>query len=249
MKSHAVCVTVHDVSPQTWPSCLRVIAELRKVAELPLGLLLVPCWHHRPWPESGAFIDEIDAMRRDGHELVLHGYTHWDDGPEPREPFDRFRRRMLTRNEGEFAALDAEAARAALEAGIASLAAHAWAVDGFVAPAWMLSMAAVDVLAGSGLRYVGLFRGLLSLPDRRLLPSVALNYSCRHPAGDGLTRCAVSAVALAQSRSPLLRIALHPADARRPANLLHAQRLLEAALKTRIPLTEGAWLKREVVRN
>lgn len=249
MMAGAVCVTVHDVSPQTWAACRQVIAELRQVADLPLGLLLVPCWHHRPWPESGTFIDEIGAMRRDGHELVLHGYTHWDDGPEPRDPFDHFRRQLLTRNEGEFSALDSDAARAALEAGIASLAAHAWPIEGFVAPAWMLSTAAVNVLAGSGLRYVGLFSGLLTLPDRRLLPSVALTYSCRHPAGDWLTRGAVSAVALAQSRFPLLRIALHPADARRPANLRHAQRLLEAALKTRSPMTEAAYVKRTTVRN
>ena len=247
MNVRALCVSIHDVAPQTWASCRKVIDELRKVAELPLGLLLVPCWHHRPWPESGAFIDEIEAMRHDGHELVLHGYTHWDDGPEPRDPFDHFRRRMLTSSEGEFAALDDYAARAAIDAGIATFAAHAWSVEGFVAPAWMLSAATLNALAGSGLRYAGLFGGLLTLPDMRRLPSVALTYSCRHPAGDWLTRHAVSAAAPAQSRSQLLRLALHPADARRPENLRHAQRLVEAALKTRVPMTEGAYLRQAEV--
>lgn len=249
MNARYVSVCIHDVSPQTWTDCRKVMAEIGKVAELPLGLLLVPCWHHLPWPESGAFIDEIEAMRQQGHELVLHGYTHWDDGPQARDPVNLFRRRMLTRNEGEFAALDAESARAAINAGIASLAAHAWAVDGFVAPAWMLSAAAVDVLAGSGLRYAGLFGSLLTLPDFRRLPSLALNYSCRHPAGDWVTRGMVSAAALAQSRAPLLRLALHPADARRPANLRHAQSLLEAALKTRVALTEGDYVRRSSVEN
>ncbi len=249
MNARALCVSIHDVSPQTWADCRTVIAAMNEVAQLPLGLLLVPCWHHRPWPESGAFIDEIDALRREGHELVLHGYTHWDDGPRPLGLFDRFRRRMLTRNEAEFAALDGPAARAALDAGIASLAAHAWAVEGFVAPAWMLSAAAVDALAHSGLRYAGLFGGLLSLPDLRRLPAVALTYSCRHPAGDWLTRGAVSVAAVAQSHAPLLRIALHPADARRPANLRHARRLLEVALATRVALTEAGYVRQAEVGN
>ncbi len=249
MNARHLCVSIHDVSPQTWADCRKVIDEVRQVADLPLGLLLVPCWHHRPWPESGAFIDEVDAMRRAGHELVLHGYTHWDDGPEPRGPFDRFRRRTLTRNEGEFAALGADDAQAAIDAGIACFAAHAWAAEGFVAPAWMQNAAVVDVLVRSGLRYAGLFGGLLVLPEGRWLPSVALTYSCRHPAGDWLARAAVSAAAWMQSASPLLRVALHPADARRPANLRHAQRLLETALKTRVAVTEGNHVRRAMVES
>ncbi len=249
MKPRYLCVSVHDVSPQTWPDCQRVMHELRQVADLPLGLLLVPCWHHQPWPVSGRFIDEIDAMRSAGHELVLHGHTHWDDGPEPRHRWKRFLRRQLTRHEGEFSALDTDAARRALAAGMACLAAHAWTVEGFVAPAWMLSAAALDVLTQSGLRYLGLFGGLLSLPQRHFLPSVALTYSSRHPAGDWLTRGAVSVASVAQSRAALLRLALHPADAGRPANLRHAQRLLESALKTRIPTTEAAYVRGATVGN
>ena len=247
MNARQLCVSVHDVSPQTWAECRKVIDALRQVADLPLGLLLVPYWHHRPWPASGAFIDEIEAMRSAGHELVLHGYTHWDDGPRPHDPFDYVRRRLLTRSEGEFAALGSDEARAALDAGIACLATHAWVVEGFVAPAWMHSAATLDALVHSGLRYAGLFGGLLSLPERRWLPSVALTYSCRYPAGDWLARGAVSAAAMLQSRSPLLRIALHPADARRPANLRHAQRLIEVALTTRAPTTEGDYVRAALI--
>jgi predicted deacetylase len=247
MNQRTLCVSIHDVSPQTWASCRKVIDAVRKVADLPFGLLLVPCWHHRPWPVSGVFIDEIDAMRRQGHELVLHGYTHWDEGAEPRGLMDYCRRRIVTRHEGEFAALDVDATRAALQAGLASLSAYGWSIEGFVAPAWMLSASTVPVLAHSGLRYAGLLGGLLTLPDLRKFPSLALTYSCRHPAGDWLMRRAVSAAALAQARSPLLRVALHPADASRPANLRHAQRLIEAALKTRAPLTEAEYLRQAVI--
>ncbi len=249
MSQRALCVSLHDVSPQTWSDCCTVLHAIRQVSDIPLGLLVVPYRHHRPVQEAGPFIDALEALRAAGHELVLHGYTHWDDGPEPHGALERWRRRVLTRSEGEFAALDVDDARAALQAGLAFFAAHGWPVEGFVAPAWMMSAPALQALAGSGLGYAGMFGGLLSLPEGRWHPSLALVYSSRHPVGDSLTRCAVDVAAFAQSQRPLLRIALHPADARRPQNLRHAQQLIETALRTRIPLTEGDYLRRVVAGN
>ena len=46
-----------------------------------------------------------------GDELVLHGWSHSDDGPAPKGPREWIRRRMLT-HEGEFSALDEAAAYA-----------------------------------------------------------------------------------------------------------------------------------------
>ena len=52
----ALCVSIHDVAPSTWPQCRQLIAALREVDDLPLGLLLVPRWHGRGLDGEAGFI-------------------------------------------------------------------------------------------------------------------------------------------------------------------------------------------------
>lgn len=248
----ALCISIHDVAPATWPQCRQLIAALRDVGHCPLGLLLVPRWHGHRLIDDARFLNELQQLLDDGcgHEVLLHGLYHVDDARAPTSPVGWLRRRILTQREGEFAALGKSDALAKIRAGLRELqccGVRGMQVSGFVPPAWLMSPGARLAIAeqGSqlGLRYASLFTGLLDLQQGCFARAPALVYSARWRAGDALVRGAVGVIAALGSGSPLLRIGLHPSDLRRPANLRHAQRLVERALRERVPLTEGCWLQ------
>ncbi len=243
----ALCVAIHDVAPATWPQCQSLIAAVQAVAALPLGLLVVPRWHGSRLSASPDFCAAIDALLADGrgHEMVLHGLFHRDDGPPPSGLAVCAQRRLVTRGEGEFAALDASTTRMRLGTGLADLRACGWRATGFVPPAWMLSAQARAVLqaegASLGLHYASLFTGLLDLRSGAFLRAPVLVYSARWRATDALVRGVLGTLARCTPEAPLLRLGLHPADAQQPATLRHAQRLVERALRDRHALTEAQW--------
>ncbi len=239
----AFCVSVHDVSLPTWIDCQRLMHSMPVLNELPLTWLLVPDWHrrgqqqgHGALPSPVQFNEAISAMQAQGHELCLHGYTHLDE--QPAGLLDVWRRRALTRSEGEFAALDESAARERLQRGQRWLAAQGWHARGFVPPAWMINAQGIRAVRAAGFDYLGLYRGWCRLSDGKIIAAPTITYSTRHPAGDALWRWCQDLLRMNERRVPVLRLALHPADLRRPGNLAHAQQVIERWLSYRIPLTE-----------
>lgn len=251
--ARALCVSIHDIAPPTWPQCRQLIAALREVGDFPLGLLLVPRWHGQRLDDAASMIAGLQALLDDGvgHEVLLHGLYHFDDARAPTGMFARVQRRVVARGEAEFASLNAAEAMARIRVGLADLntcGLRGLQVTGFVPPAWMMSRSARAALSVEGrrlgLRYVSLLTGLLDLQEGRLVRAPALIYSVRWRIGDALVRAAVTGVAWCSSGAPLLRLGLHPADMRRPMNLRHAQGVVERALDDRVPCTEGRWLQR-----
>jgi predicted deacetylase len=243
----AVAIAVHDVAPATWRECREILAMLDDVAATPVSLLIVPHYHYGVHAlRDLAFLRRMDARVARGDELVLHGYFHVDDAPAPRTPGLWFARRMLTRAEGEFAALDQRAAAWRLARGITLFERMHWPLAGFVPPAWLSSEGARRALAHCGYRfdYVTSRRGMFHLPEWRFERTANLCYS-----PDTILRRTVSAGlirhALRRSRTtPLLRLSLHPQDARVPAVLRHWRKLVVDALAQRAPVTKRAWALR-----
>lgn len=237
----ALCVSIHDVAPATWPDCLRLWQALRAVADIPLTWLVVPCYHgRRSDPLCGAreYETAIEQVLARGHELALHGYTHLDRGPPPRNLSEAYWRRLFTQGEGEFAALSTQQAQRRLALGMAYFSRRRWPLHGFVAPAWLLSDGAWAALRDSGLLYTTTLRHFHLLRERPLaLPATSLMYSTRNAAGRLLSRIAVSA-ATRQAPAQLVRFSLHPRDARHPALLRHMQRTMASLLATHEPLTK-----------
>lgn len=235
----AFCVSVHDVSSRTWLACDQLMRSVPVLRELPLTWLLVPDWHGQGQgvgPAAARFHQVMTAMQQQGHELCLHGYTHRDE--QPAGVLRWWQRRMLTRSEGEFAALDYVAARERLQRGLQWLAEQGWRAQGFVPPAWMINTPGIRATRDAGFEYLGLYRGWYRLADGKTLRAPTITYSTRHSAGDALWRSAQDLFHVHERRLPLLRLALHPADLRRPANLAHASQLIERWLDYRVPLTE-----------
>ena len=234
-----LCVAIHDVAPATWPECQQLVKAVRAVADIPLTLLVVPHFHGSA-VRAPAFELALDSLLEKDHELALHGYTHVDTGPPPGGLHERMLRRVLTQGEGEFAAIGSAEARHRIEQGLAWFALRGWPVAGFVAPAWMLGREAWPALRGYAFAYTTTLAHMHLLQAGRKVWAPSLVYAARNQAGRLLSPAVASATALSMAQAPLLRLALHPRDARYPRLLRHMQGLLETLLARRTALTKLA---------
>ena len=234
-----VCIALHDVAPATWRLCARLLAMLDEIGATPVTLLVVPDFHGRgSVDQDAAFIAAIEQRIRRGDEIALHGYTHRDDAAAPRNPWQWFRRRVLTASEGEFSALDhAEAARR-IQRGLHVMSRLEWNVRGFVPPAWLASDGTRRALAESALRYTSTHTALVELRGR-LISAPCITASSRSKWRRAISRLWMRAIAKATRRAPLLRVGLHPEDANHPAMLAAWRRRLIELLDDREPITKS----------
>ena len=237
----ALCVAIHDVAPATWAACLHLLAAVREVADIPLTWLVVPQYHGSA-QRSRSFELMLTALLADGHELALHGYTHRDEAPQ-RGLVQRLVRSVYTEREGEFAAIDVTDARRRIALGLDWFAERAWPVEGFVAPAWLLSAQAWQALDGTPFSYTTTYSSFHLLRPARKLLAPALVYASRNCAGRALSPPLAALMGRMAVRAPLVRVALHPRDADHPALLRHAQRLIERQLATRVAMTKAAYAR------
>lgn len=238
----AVSIALHDVAPGTWPICQRLITMLDERGPVPLTLLVVPDYHRRGRIDRNAdFLRAMEKRLARGDEIALHGYYHLDESAPARNPSDWWQRRVMTDREGEFAALSAAEAGERLEWGLELMRRLGWPTSGFVAPAWLMGAGARRAITDYGFAYTTTRAGIFRLPEWQFTGSAALAYSVR----SGVRRSVSLAFAPLRFRSlveaPLLRLALHPVDARFADVMAQWRRIIETALETRVPLTKAAW--------
>jgi predicted deacetylase len=237
----ALCVSIHDVSPHTWPQCEILLKAIAGVADIPVTLLVVPAWHRMPVRDATRYERALETRLIRGDELALHGYTHVDDGPPPGTLADLFRRRVLTRSEGEFAALSADEARRRLALGVDWFAQRGWPLAGFVAPAWLAGPGAWEALAGFAFRYTTTLRDFVLLPEGRRVRSPSLVFGTRNAWMRLFSRSRNAWLLAALRDAPVIRLGLHPADAAFPALLRDAQRLIGRLLAKRDAVTKSTF--------
>jgi predicted deacetylase len=234
-----LCVSIHDVAPPTWRDCERLLRAVREVADVPLTWLVVPRYHGHN-ERSPAMEEALGELVVQAHELALHGYTHVDTAPLSGRLRSDFLRSVYTTREGEFSALTQEDARERIRMGLDWFAERGWPVYGFVPPAWLLGEEAWKAVRSSGLAYTTTFSRFHLLGQGRSVLSPSLVYAARNRAGRFWSPLAAGAGALLLARAPVVRLSLHPPDARHPRLLLHAQRLIERLLKHRTAVTKAA---------
>lgn len=229
-----LAVVLHDAAPATWPACERVLRAVESVASVPVSILAVPRWHHAA-PEA-PFERRLEQRLTRGDELVLHGYTHVDDG-RPRGIVDRVRRRWYTAGEGEFSALPRDEAACRLQAGVRWFEDRGWPLHGFVAPAWLMSAGTWQALEAFDFRYTCTLRHLHLLPGRSAVASRALVYSTRSAWRRAVSRPWNRVTAWTESSRALLRLELHPHDADHAALRASWMRLLARFVQERRAVT------------
>jgi predicted deacetylase len=237
----ALCVSLHDVAPQTWPLCRRLLQAIHAVADIPLTLLVVPDWHGNGGAPDAAYAGMLEAQLARGHELALHGYTHLDQGPPPAGWRERYLRRVYTLSEGEFAALGSDQAAERLARGCAWFDRHGWPLHGFVAPAWLLGPGTWRALQRFPFEYTTTMTRFHCLRQGSSVFAPSLVYSSRNEWGRACSRAGNTVAARLMNGMPLLRLGLHPRDAESLPVVAHMQRLLEKLLAARRPCTKAAF--------
>jgi predicted deacetylase len=234
-------VSIHDVAPATWAHCEALLALLPRGC--PATLLVVPHYLGGTAVEEDAAV--VAALRERvcrGDEVVLHGYYHLDDAPAPRNLIAWFRRRIYTAAEGEFEAIDVDTARIRIAQGLASLRRAGLAPRGFIAPAWLLGNAARTALAEFGLGYTCSRDALEPLPQGTPVPAPSLVWSSRSAWRRAASRLWNRRRLRVAAHAPLLRVALHPADACHPAVMQVWREVLAELAHKRQPVLESACL-------
>jgi len=239
--SRALCISIHDVAPATWPACAELLRLVDALGPAPVTLLVVPDFHHRGridrFPD---FIRAVESRLARGDEVALHGYYHLDEVPPPASPTDWFARRVLTRGEGEFYRLKLQDGLARLERGRLLFEQLGWPVQGFVPPAWLLGKAARQALNNFDFSYTTTRTGLYRLPRWSFVWSPSLVYSVgslwRHAMSETLNTL------IRHSCPEVLRVSMHPADVRCERALAHWEGVLTALLPHCTALTKAAFM-------
>lgn len=242
----AVCLVLHDVAPSTWADYQPFVEAVDALGDVPMTWLVVPDFHrHDALDANPAFRRVLDARVARGDELALHGYYHDDQKPLPNNPRDWFMRRVYT-HEGEFYRLSREAALARLHAGLDMFQRYDWPVQGFVAPAWLMSEGARQALRELPLSYTSSPQHLYRLPDFSAIDAPGLVWSARSAWRRGLSKILSDQREQRWREASVIRLGLHPVDMRHRFSRdywLHTlQRLLAEG---RMPLTKIDWLARQ----
>jgi predicted deacetylase len=235
-----LCVSIHDVAPETWTECEVLLQAVRAVADIPLTWLVIPHYHGNG-ARSHQLENTLGHMLEHGHELALHGYTHLDDAPARAGPIGALVRNVYTEREGEFAAIDEQEAQRRIALGLEWFRERGWPVSGFVPPAWLMSPQAWHAIHAFSFLYTTTFTHFHLLEQKRELFSPSLVYAARNKGGRALSPVAASTIAYMLRDAPLVRFSLHPRDAHYPALVRHAQHLIARLLETRMPLTKAAF--------
>lgn len=242
----AVCLVLHDVAPSTWADYQPFVEAVDALGDVPMTWLVVPDFHrHDALDANPAFRRVLDARVARGDELALHGYYHDDQEPLPNNPRDWFMRRVYT-HEGEFYRLSREAALDRLHAGLDMFQRYDWPVQGFVAPAWLMSDGTRQALRELPLSYTSDPQHLYRLPDFSAIAAPGLVWSARSAWRRGLSKILSDQREQRWREASVIRLGLHPVDMRHRFSRdywLHTlQRLLAEG---RVPLTKIDWLARQ----
>jgi len=254
-------VSIHDLSPLTRE---RVAVMLRDLAEVGVGrtsLLVIPNHHHKaPLVEDPAFCEWLGEMTAPGHEVVLHGYYHRRDkaeaagrvlGETRRPPAasalglrGRLTTEFYTAGEGEFYDLSEEEAGLRLEKGLHDFARFGFYPRGFIAPAWLLGVAAERAVKKAGFAYTTRLQNFKDLKTGRVDASQSLVWSVRAAWRRMASLWWNATLSRRAHAVPLLRFGLHPPDWDHPAIREQILGLIRETLAWREAITYEEWLER-----
>jgi predicted deacetylase len=179
MSRCSLVVSIHDVSPLTRDAVTSIVEHLAGEGIARTSLLVVPDHHHRGNiagdPEFASWLRDLVAA---GHEPVLHGYFHKRERRADESARTRFITRCYTADEGEFFDISFPEARGLLARGRDELTQCAGVQPtGFIAPAWLLSLAGEEAARDLGFAYTTGLKSVSDLVTGRVYHSQALCWS------------------------------------------------------------------------
>lgn len=243
MTAPSLLLVLHDVAPHTWADYQPFVEAVDALGEVPMTWLVVPDFHrHNDLEAHPGFRRVLTNRVARGDELALHGYFHCDDESPPITPRDWFMRRIYT-HEGEFYALSQDVALARLRAGIELFRRYNWPLEGFVAPAWLMSQGTRQALRQLPLSYTSDPQHLFHLPDFTPVDTPGLVWSARSAWRRGLSKLVSDQREQRWRQAPVIRLGVHPVDMQhRFARDYWLQTLKRLLDEGRVPMTKARWL-------
>jgi uncharacterized protein len=244
--ARTIAVALHDVEPATFERCALIRDWLDDHGVDRVTLLVIPARDLHPLHErSPEMVEWLAERRRLGDSIAQHGFQHeqlrragWSH---------RLRAPARRRRAAEFAGLDGEEARRAVEAGWRVLKLAGIEPDGFVAPAYAYTPALRRTLHVRFRWWASLLglHGALAVERvsadtderqpswRRLAPAWSLGTEGH--VGRVLSPALIRAGGLCAGRT--LRLDLHPADLDHPSNMLALEWVLSHTERRRTAAT------------
>lgn len=239
----ALVVSVHDVAPSSRETSEKIVSELLRHGVTVCSLLVVPDYHHAGSiaadRELGIWLREMEGR---GHEVVIHGYFH----DRPRGKNESVREKIMTRfytnDEGEFFDLAYEEAIRRITRAREEFVKLGLAPRGFIAPAWLLSAEGERAAIDAGMEYTTRLGSVRDLRSGQDFPSRSIVYSVRNSWRRSTSLAWNSALFLAESQKPLMRLSIHPPDYQHPAIWEQILRFIDRLVAGRNVMTYAAWI-------
>jgi predicted deacetylase len=238
----SLLVSLHDVSPLTLASCEEAIGLLGEVGVAPAALTILVIPDHEgksPVDRDLPTIRFLRTLADGGARLVMHGLTHRMTG-RAWTPAGIFRAHLFARSQGELHNCDAAETSRRLDEGMTILrrAGLEEATRAFVPPAWLLSPAARAVVSERGFDFYEVFGGIVHGGDR---------YARRVIGWGSLGAIEAATTALYADLQSVragvdTRLAIHPADMRRPGQRRAIRRTLARLLPRMLPESYTSYL-------
>ncbi len=134
MRQFLLCY--HDFSVKNAVFAERQIQQISDVTGCPLSVAVIPQTKGSSFVDVETFRRRVTALENDGHEILLHGTRHLDDGRFHRNLWGQIALK-LTANEAEFAGLGKEDSLFLLKESVKLLGKWRRALPRtFVPPAW-----------------------------------------------------------------------------------------------------------------
>jgi len=245
----ALVVSLHDVAPSTQQVSSNIISELACRGVRTCSLLVVPDYHYEGlFSKDRQFVSWLRNLEADGHEIVIHGYSH----QRPRRPNETMRNKFLTRfyanDEAEFYDLDYAEAFRRITTARNEFQAHSLKPRGFIAPAWLLSAEAERAARDAELEYTTRLRTVNDLRSGENFSARSIVYSVRSSWRRAASRAWNAALFRLLKSNSLLRISIHPPDYSHPKIWRQIVDIIDAAGSRRVPTTYQEWIAEERLR-
>ena len=230
-------ISFHDVAPHCQQDCQRFLERLKDIDIKNISMLAVPYWHNQESIEQHpSFLTWLKELHQQGYEITLHGHSHKAEAIQG-GLWSQIIGRFYTNQEGEFYQIGYKQASDYIgrdrqlfeEAGIP--------IQGFIAPAWLLSDEACQAIRDKGFLYTTVLQHIEIFPLSERIYAPTLVFSSR-----SIWRRVVSILwnniwSAWNRNTPVLRIAIHPIDLQYPHIEEALLQLIQDAARNRISVT------------
>jgi predicted deacetylase len=241
-RTNKLLLSIHDVTPRFDATVQSLYDRLCRLTGTDrMAMLVVPDhWGEAPLAKDPRFGAKLRAWADQGVEMFLHGWFHKDDSRHHGAGAS-FKAKHMTAGEGEFLGLSQGEARRRLSDGRALVEdVIGRPIAGFVAPAWLYGEGAKAALRDEGFALAEDHLRVWRPSDGAVLARGPVISWASRSRPRRLSSLAFAALARTVLKPlPVVRIALHPGDARYDSLLESIDATVKSFARSHLPARYG----------